>query len=1356
MRRTILTIVIVFVFSLAGISAEFIPFNGVISDGGLTINVTGADISGAALKVKSDGILVDNIEVEGQTFSRLYWENSGVSGELGQPEIPVIRFFLEIPFGAEVVVSILESKRVEFSLNELKAGERIFPLQPSLEKIPDARNEFLLDRAYYSGDSYQGYPVAEVEDYAIIRGRQIAIITLKPLDYNPAQGKVALYEDLRLKFDFVGGDMSRTQYNIERSNSPCFNRMMDEITLNAGVFGTDELPDPVGFLVICADIPGYLDAIEPLAEWKRSKGFHTSVVTTAETGSSTLSIQNYILDAYNNWTIPPSFILLVGDTPYIPNWTGQGTGSPATDLYYAAIEGPDYFSDLGVSRFSPGSVADLQNMVNKTLSYEQVLWVGNDDWEKHATFMASNDNWNVSEGTHNYVIENYLDPAGYISDRLYCHTYSATTQQVTNAFNEGRSQGTYSGHGSTTGWADGPPFSQGNVNALVNQVYPFVQSYACLTGMYTNGECFGETWIRHSAGALAFWGASVTSYWGEDDILEKRVYEGIYDNQTPDDTVNFTWINGMTDYGKLRLYEYYGHSGMIQRYFEMYNVLGDGSVDMWTDIPQVVFVDHPAVVYLGTSEVEVGVSGQPHWTLVCAYSTAEDDVYAAGYIDATGSVTLSFDPPPVMPGEMVFTATGHDVHPYIEAVPLIPAGGPYVVFESYLIDDANGWNPNGVFDYDEEVLLDMTLENVGLDTSYGVDAVIRCEDPLVTIMDSTAFFGDIPAGGTSTVAGAFRIVLSPEVPDGHVLEFEIEASTTTQSWTSGFDIIANAPQVVVSRVMVHDEIGGNGNHALDPGETADIEVFLTNEGGCLVDDVELGITTADPYITINSFIGSYGTLQPGDEASALINLEVAGACPQNHRADFDCDISGEHSYFVEDQFSLMVGDILYLPTGPDAYGYSAYDIHDVPILPVYNWIEIDPNLGGAGTEIVFTIDDQTFQFDLPFSFTYYGLDYTRFSVCSNGWIAMGETNSTDYSNSGIPNIDGPPAMIAPFWEDLSPQSVGTVAQYYDASEHIFVVEFSGVRQYYPTSALETFQVILYDPEYYPTVTGDGEVKFQYKRVSDPSSCTVGIENHSETVGLQYLYNDDYEIHATPIDSAIAILFTTGCLTPDLEVTLTPEATPIIIPPSGGSFDYDITIENVGASTAHFQGWIDVMLPDSSWRDLLLRSGLTLAPGASIIRSMTQNVPYLAPAGEYEYWAHAGIYPSNPWAEDSFPFEKTGDDFDGESKYTNWSLTGWDEVDGIISPLPVEFSLSQNYPNPFNPNTSLDFALPNSGKVSIKVYDILGREIYTLIEGMLDAGYYTARWDAGSNAAGIYFIRMEASGFSIVRKVVLIK
>ena len=104
-------------------------------------------------------------------------------------------------------------------------------------------------------------------------------------------------------------------------------------------------------------------------------------------------------------------------------------------------------------------------------------------------------------------------------------------------------------------------------------------------------------------------------------------------------------------------------------------------------------------------------------------------------------------------------------------------------------------------------------------------------------------------------------------------------------------------------------------------------------------------------------------------------------------------------------------------------------------------------------------------------------------------------------------------------------------------------------------------------------------------------------------------------------------------------------------------------------------------------------------------------------------------------------------------YTSFIPVG---VENERAGLPAEFALSQNYPNPFNPETVIEFALPQSGDVSLVVYNLRGEEVALLLSGAMTAGIHRVIWDASSVASGIYLYRLVASDFIETRKMVLLK
>ena len=99
--------------------------------------------------------------------------------------------------------------------------------------------------------------------------------------------------------------------------------------------------------------------------------------------------------------------------------------------------------------------------------------------------------------------------------------------------------------------------------------------------------------------------------------------------------------------------------------------------------------------------------------------------------------------------------------------------------------------------------------------------------------------------------------------------------------------------------------------------------------------------------------------------------------------------------------------------------------------------------------------------------------------------------------------------------------------------------------------------------------------------------------------------------------------------------------------------------------------------------------------------------------------------------------------------------------GTPAGIPKQFALMQNYPNPFNPTTTIDYQLPKDAHVSIRVYDILGQLVSTLVDGEESAGYYKVNFDGLRYASGVYFYRLVAEGnngqrFISIKKFVLMK
>lgn len=124
------------------------------------------------------------------------------------------------------------------------------------------------------------------------------------------------------------------------------------------------------------------------------------------------------------------------------------------------------------------------------------------------------------------------------------------------------------------------------------------------------------------------------------------------------------------------------------------------------------------------------------------------------------------------------------------------------------------------------------------------------------------------------------------------------------------------------------------------------------------------------------------------------------------------------------------------------------------------------------------------------------------------------------------------------------------------------------------------------------------------------------------------------------------------------------------------------------------------------------------------------------------------FADNNLASGTYSYRLKQIDYDGSFAYSNEIMA---DVD-----MPVNFALQQNYPNPFNPSTSITFSIPEAQFVTLKVYNALGQEIKTLVNGVKDAGIHRINFDASALNSGIYFYKIDAGTFSQVKKMTLIK
>ncbi len=212
--------------------------------------------------------------------------------------------------------------------------------------------------------------------------------------------------------------------------------------------------------------------------------------------------------------------------------------------------------------------------------------------------------------------------------------------------------------------------------------------------------------------------------------------------------------------------------------------------------------------------------------------------------------------------------------------------------------------------------------------------------------------------------------------------------------------------------------------------------------------------------------------------------------------------------------------------------------------------------------------------------------------------------------------------------------------------------------------------------------------------------------------------------------------------PDISVTLLPYGAPIIIPDSGGWFEFSFMADYIQPAWVPFDGWMMIMDPDSVWTDPVMEFTLPAQNAGTFFEfDSLYTVQAGLDTGIYIFEARVGYFPDEVWDTDAFTFQI----MDTTSNVPDYSVT-----------MPMDFMLYPAYPNPFNPTTTLTFSVPTSTHVSLKIYDVTGRYVTTLVNGWQMAGSHEVLFDGNRYPSGIYFCQLSTGTFHDVTKMVLLK
>ncbi|MDP6417977.1 MAG: C25 family cysteine peptidase [Candidatus Krumholzibacteria bacterium] len=1078
------------------------------------------------------------------------------------------------------------------------------------------------------------------------------------------------------------------------------------------------------YVIIAA--PDFVEAAGPLLRWKRQKGLETVLVDTNSTGTSNEQILAWLQNAYDSWENPPEYLLLLGDVDRIPSWDFSGN---VTDLPYSHLDGEDWLPDLLLGRISVESAYEAEAVIHKTVAYESQPYTDNTDWFTRSLMVAGNYGSHTPISTVTFCGEQ-LESIGFDpAETVFFPPMFNGVYFVDSALETGCSIVTYRGWAyGTAGW-EPPHFTVDDIPGVeTGAMNPVVMSFVCLNGDFSDDEpCFGEVFLRQGSpeeakGAVAFIGNG--EHWSHtrfNDAMAISVYEKIVEPASSD-------LGSLLLAGKLRFMDYFPHEmhedgdeESVEFYFHIYNLLGDPELNYWRQAPVSMTVTCPSVLGEGSESLVIGVSqsGTPLEGVRIALSTS-DRLISSGFSDESGLLVLETDSPEAG-DELILTVTAPGFAPTILDLQT------EVAEELLVLDDyAASSDPVSPGSLNS---LSVKLENRGTQDSETGSLLLSCNSPFVEIDTGSVSVEAIPAGSSAWSLSDFAWTLDAGAADETRLLFEVSGSALSDYLELG----VSAPVLEVADIQASDD------GVASPGESLDLVLTLSNTGSGGTAGGTATLNLLSEGASLDQGSASFAALPSGGTASNSeepFQLSLDETAAEGSGLSFRLDFLSAEGYELSSSFTLLVGEMdAGAPVGPDNYGYYIYDSADFDYpaeRPVYSWKPLSPRYGGSGEAISFTFEGDTPLLDLPFDFPYYGELFSQIRVSDNGWISFDLSDAmegsspvnVDFYNWPIPNRHGNHSLIAPFWDNFTVDPDTSVTDHefhdgvyalHDTESGAYVIEWSQMRHYRSEiEAFQTFQLQLLDPAVSSSESGDGEILFLYRQITDNdylrNYSSVGMESPDESTGIQYCYANHYAPGSAPLGAGLALKLSTD----------DPVRDPLRLSDfSATATDDALFLQWNIEDTRPVNGWKVYRQTESGEEELL-------AELPSSVRELLDETP-----GEgYR------IVALHPFGQES-----------------DLGLQGNFESPG--------FRISSCTPNPMVRESLISFSLDRSAEASVAIYDPSGRRVRLLEKGELPEGERSVIWDGRNDAghpvaSGLYFCRLASAGKTSSRKLVVVR
>ncbi|MBU1009296.1 MAG: T9SS type A sorting domain-containing protein [Bacteroidetes bacterium] len=818
----------------------------------------------------------------------------------GAPDLSKLTASLQIPDLANMEIEVSASAYVDFENIYIAPSKGNLLRNVNPQDVPFTFGEAYGKNAFYPAQ------IAALRNPYIIRELRGQTVVVTPFQYNPVSHVLRVYTSIEVVVRKTTGNAINTLSvkPLVKLKGNEFDAIYKRQFLNYQSNTDRYVPvvDRGNMLIIT--YAAFIDALQPFVEWKTKSGIEVEVVDVASIGNSA-AIKQYVTNYYNEHGL--TFLLLVGDAEQVP----PGYSSGDSDNVYAYVVGTDHYPDLFVGRFSAANLGELQTQIDRSLSYEQTPYTGV-DWFSKAIGIGSDQ----GPGDNNEMDYEHIRGIGTtLLDFTYTYTHelfdgsqggndqngNPTPAMVSAALNAGAGIINYTGHGSQGSWGT-TGFSSSDVDQLTNDnMLPFIFSVACVNGDFVGTTCFGETWLRAThngqpTGAIGIMASTINQSWnppmaGQDemDLILTEAYA---------DNIRHT-MGGIAMNGCMKMNDTYGAGG--DEMTDTWLLFGDPSIMLRTASPEALTVTHNPSIFIGVGDFAINC---PVDGAFAALSINGQLLGAAEVQD--GVATIVFDPIQ-SPGTATLVVTAFNYIPYTADIEVIPNEGPFVSCTGFTMLDANG---NSQADYGEDIQLSLMMSNVGNDDATGVNVLISTNSPYAIITDANEAYGTILANESVTIDNGFALSVANNTPDNTLITIAVTAQDDQQRavWNSQISFRAYAPIMAITQFIV-DDVNGNNNGKLDPGETVNLIVGMINNGGAAATNAFTMLSSPSANIDIAGDPLNDLEILPGIEYSYSFVVTASPDTPQGEITQFDLVTTADLDFNATESFSLIVGQV---------------------------------------------------------------------------------------------------------------------------------------------------------------------------------------------------------------------------------------------------------------------------------------------------------------------------------------------------------------------------------------------------------------------------------------------------------------